>query len=339
MRHLAPDQQWPTAVLAPLLCYLVLAAPRCEAQGNLVPNPSFELLTDTCPCNIGFQGSAKPLYWEKWNQSPDYFHACVDQTCSFDTLIDVPQNGFGFQYPLDGDAYVGVAAYDGNADFREYVGCQLLLPLQVGETYHLSFYTNVAMGGNYWAPTWACSNMGMLFTMWPNVWTDVDQPPFTLRNYAHLHSTPVISDTASWTLVSGTFEADSAYQYLVLGNFFSDALTDTIHLVPGPSLAPYYFVDGVCITALGQECEFSNGIEQPTMVETVVWPNPVSDLLHIRAVGSLEWQVYNILGQVVAQGSFANGLVTIDVGVWACGEYVLRVRGDTMEHVRFVVMR
>ena len=225
-------------------CLLLFASLPCISQ-NLVPNPSFEENT-ACPVTIGFQGFSKPLHWERWNQSPDYFHTCAGALGGVDTLIRVPLNGFGYQHALHGEAYAGVAAYDGFADYREYVGCQLLEPLEVGESYDLSFFTNVAFGGTYWAPTWACNNMGMLFTMQPSIWTPLNGPPFALRNYAHLRSAAIISDTANWTLVSGSFVADSAYQYLVIGNFFSDDLTDTLHIIPGGSPAPYYFIDGVC---------------------------------------------------------------------------------------------
>jgi hypothetical protein len=231
-----------------LCCFLLFVAPFLTSAQNLVPNPSFEENT-ACPVTTGFQGFSNPMYWEAWNQSPDYFHACAGVLGGVDTLIRVPLNGFGFQYALHGDAYVGMAAYGssgGGVSYREYVGCQLLEPLEVGESYDLSFFTNVAFGGTYSAPTWACNNMGMLFTMQPNIWTSGSGPLFALRNYAHMHSAVIISDTANWTLVSGSFMADSAYQYLVIGNFFSNALTDTLHLLNFPSIA-YYFMDGVCV--------------------------------------------------------------------------------------------
>ena len=322
-------------LLLALCCSLFAGSPLCEAQ-NLVPNPSFEL-TDTCPYTIGFQEGDKPLFWEKWNQSPEYFNACVPGT-GVDSLVGVPLNGFGFQYAFDGDAYVGMLAYDGSGDFREYVGCQLLEPLEVGETYNLSFFTNVAFGGSYWAPIWACNNMGMLFTMQPNVWTDTDQPAFGLRNHAHLHSTSVISDTANWTLVSGSFVADSAYQYVVLGNFFSDALTDTLHIVAGNSIA-YYFVDGVCVTRVGQECSLTSGITGQEPLAGYVWPNPVADRLHVRAGAGTEWQVFDASGRLVHDGVSAGDLLTIPVREWALGEYVLRLKNKGVKHVRFVVMR
>ncbi|MBS1940870.1 MAG: T9SS type A sorting domain-containing protein [Bacteroidetes bacterium] len=326
-------------LLLALCCSLFAASPRCVAQ-NLVPNPSFEL-KDTCPYTIGFQEGDKPLFWEKWNQSPEYFNACVPGT-GMDSLVGVPLNGFGFQHALEGGAYIGMYTYGSvglNQPFREYVGCQLLEPLEVGETYNLSFYTNVAFGGSYWAPTWACNNMGMLFTMQPNVWTDTDQPEFGLRNHAHLHSTTVISDTANWTLVSGSFVADSAYQYLVLGNFFSDGLTDTLHIIPGNSLGAYYFMDGVCVTRAGQGCSFTSGIADQVPLAGRTWPNPVADMLHVRVDEGTQWQVYDASGRLVHDGVCSGDLLTIPVREWPLGEYVLRLKDKGVKHVRFVVMR
>ena len=321
-------------------CLGFVAALRCEAQ-NLVPNPSFEENT-ACPVTFGFQSFSKPLHWEAWNWSPDYFHTCAGALGGVDTLIGVPLNGFGFQYPLHGDAFVGMAAYSssgGGVSFREYVGCQLLEPLEVGESYDLSFFTNVAFGGNYWRPTWACNNMGMLFTMQPNIWTGGNGPPFALRNYAHLHSTAIISDTANWTLVSGSFVADSTYQYLVIGNFFSDALTDTLHIIPGNSLSPYYFVEGVCVRRSGQPCEFTSGIAGHEAERPRIWPNPAADRVQVRAGAGTRWQVHDATGRVLAAGVSAAELLEIPVHQWAQGEYVLSLQGEARSHIRFVVMR
>src|SRR5690606_26004019 len=43
-------------LLLALCCLLFVASPRCEAQGNLVPNAGFEE-TDTCSFGLGWSGS------------------------------------------------------------------------------------------------------------------------------------------------------------------------------------------------------------------------------------------------------------------------------------------
>lgn len=324
------------AVLLAVCCSLFIASLNCDAQ-NLVPNPSFEL-QDTCPYTPGFVDSAKPLNWEKWYQSPEYFDACV-QGNGLDSLLGVPLNGFSYQAAFDGDAYVGMFAFGNAMYYREYVGCELNEPLEVGQTYELSFFTNVAYGGSYWAPTWACNKMGMLFTMEPNIWTENYHPVFEVRNNAHVYSQEVISDTANWTLVSGSFVADSAYQYLVIGNFFSDELTDTVSIIPGPSLGAYYFVDGVCVVRLGQECSFTSGIQLPEASPESIWPNPVVDILHVRTAAGTAWKVYDATGRLVDQGRSTNGTLAIQVNDWALGEYVIRLNGEARSHFRFLVMR
>jgi hypothetical protein len=324
-----------------LSCFLLFVAPFLVSAQNLVPNASFEENT-ACPVTIGFQGFSKPLHWEKWNGSPEYFQYCAGSLGGVDTLIRVPLNGMGFQYAMHGDAYVGMLAFGtagGGVNAREYVGCQLLEPLEVGESYDLSFFANVAFGGTYWSPTRACNNMGMLFTMQPNIWTGLNGPLFTLRNYAHLHSTAIISDTANWTLVSGSFVADSTYQYLVIGNFFTNALTDTLHLAPNNELGAYYFVDGVCVRKTGQVCEFATGIVEPTAEAPFLWPNPVFELLQVNAAAGTAWQVFDATGRFMAAGVCTMELLVLSVQQWAPGEYVLRLQGEAMRHVRFVVMR
>ena len=337
----AMDNRWPRRSTSPLLGCLLSVVPFLANSQNLVPNPSFEENT-ACPITTGFQGFSKPLHWEAWNQSPEYFHACAGSLGGVDTLIRVPLNGMGFQYALQGDAYVGMAAFGtsgGGVNFREYVGCQLLEPLEVGESYDLSFFTNVAFGGNYWAPTWACSNLGMLFTMELRTWTGPGNIALPLPNQAHLHSMAIISDTANWNLVSGSFVADSAYQYLVIGNFFSNALTDTLHIIPGNSLGAYYFVDGVCVRKTGQPCEFNTGIAEPDLAGPSVWPNPASELLQVRAEAGTRWQVFDATGRLMADGVSSTELMVLRIQRWAPGEYVVRLQGQARRHVRFVVMR
>jgi hypothetical protein len=206
-------------------CLLFVVTLRCEAQ-NLVPNASMEEHSE-CPVAIGFQGFSKPLHWEKWMSSPEYFHECAGSLGGLDTLIGVPQNGWGYQYAYHGQAYIGMIIF-GMFGFREYVGCELLQPLIPGTTYYLSFWTNVAggigAGGTHGITRHASNNVGMLFTMEHNIWQGNNGPPFALRNYAHLHSEEIIADPDEWVQVSGSFVADSAYAYLVLGNFFSNEL-------------------------------------------------------------------------------------------------------------------
>jgi hypothetical protein len=121
-------------------------------------------------------------------------------------------------------------------------------------------------------------------------------------NYAHVLYPQILSDTVNWTLVSGSFVANSAYRYLVIGNFFSDPLTDTLHVIPGTSLGAYYFVDGVCVTQVGQPCEFTMGVAEAEERGPFVWPNPASDRLQVQVGAGTGWQVFDATGRLVEAG-------------------------------------
>ena len=309
---------------------LVAVALRCEAQINLVPNPSMEENV-ACPVTFGFAGFSKPLHWEKWEESPEYFHECAGSLGGVDTLIGVPQNGFGYQYAYHGQAYIGMMTYGagaGGSSFREYAGCQLLEPLVPGTTYYLSFWTNLAVGGSYWPTRTASNNVGMLFTMEHNIWEGNSGPPFGLRNYAHLYSEEVIADPDEWVQVSGSFVADSAYAYLVLGNFFSNALTDTITVLPGLSLGAYYFIDAVCVTTSHAGCDFATGFSKPENDELPLYPNPASDHIVLEHAGGGSWEVHDMLGRHVANGRVVGDRLVLPTTSWPQGQYVLSVRKE-----------
>ncbi len=327
-------------------CLLSIVSLRCEAQ-NLVPNPSFEVI-DTCPyfpIIFGFQDDSKPMHWEKWNETPDYFNACVD------TMAGVPGNLFGFQHAYDGQAYIGMWTYGGGGEpeYREHVGVQLLEPLQPGQTYHLSIRVSAAEGtttpplppGTAQNVLWASNNTGLLFTMSPNIWIDFWGPPFAPRNYAHLRAEQVIADTSDWVLVTGTFTADSAYQYLAVGNFFENAQTDSLHITTGSSLGAYVYVDAVCVTTSVEGCDF--GISVPEIETAAPWsilPNPASGLVELvaKAAPNSAWVVLDPLGRLVQVGRLQGYRTWIDVSGWAAGTYIVAVEGKS-SFVRLAVMR
>lgn len=287
MTPFAMNNGWYGAMQGMVLCCLLFVATlRCGAQGNLVPNPSFELL-DTCPYTIGFQEGDRPLYWYSWYNSPEYFHACAQTTNGVDTLVGVPQNGWSYQYAWVGDAYVGVYAYDGVlGEYREYVGAELVEPLVIGCEYELRFRTNPACDGSYWLQgdgSTACDNVGMLFTTFSNAWYTTSGPVFPYRNYAHLRITLPVADTVAWTLVEGTFIADSAYTHVVLGNFFADSLTSAFPIGnPNPwTGVTYYLIDEVEVMPVEASCHdvgVHDGLEEEPVVRfeastiSVDWP-------------------------------------------------------------------
>ncbi len=257
-----------------LCCSLLVATLRCEAQGNLIPNPSFEE-ADTCAVQLGFLPNGVPAYWACC-ETPDYFRSCVQSGA----VNGVPANIFGFQLPHDGESYCGMFAHLVN-NYREMIAAELLEPLVVGQTYYGSFWVNAAYGGSQYIGS-ACNNMGMrVYTTLDLASWQPNSPHPVLTNFAHVYSQQVIADTAGWTLVSGSFVADSAYRYVVVGNHFDNANTTVQIIGPGNPNDAYVFVDDLCLSADPKGCPMATSIHEKDAGDVGLWPNPANTGLRV----------------------------------------------------------
>lgn len=265
-RHMISKQ---AVLYAALALSLVPCALPLNAQ-NLVPNPGFE---DTDSCTFGL-GLGELQHWFSAYLTPDHLQSCLP----YGSVNGLPLNISAYQEPYEGNSCVGVITYDDHSgvEWREWVMVPLSDTLVPGQTYHCSFRVNAAFGG-YDPINWlASSHLGMLFTTYDRHWNWGDPYPAAL-NQAHILYPQILSDTVGWTLVSGSFVADSAYTYLMIGNFFSNALTDTLHFAPpGPDwyAFSYTLLDAVCLSPDPKGCELSQGVVEFGGAGPFVYPNP-----------------------------------------------------------------
>lgn len=333
MPTLAMISRWNCVLLLGGL--LFMAPLRCEAQ-NLVPNPGFEE-TDSCTFGLGL---GELHHWYSAFGTPDHLQSCQP----YGTGNGLPLNLFTFQQPFEGNSCAGIFTFDGNTgtEYREWIMVPLLEPLVIGQTYYCSFRGNAAFGGTSMTPqNWLASDhLGMLFTTYDQQWIWGDPYPAAV-NQAQILYLQILSDTVGWTFVSGSFVADSAYAYLMIGNFFSNALTDTIHLASGVPLwgrYSYVLVDAVCVTPNAEGCELSHGVEEAGGGNPFVYPNPATDVLLIGNAVGRDAVVLDMLGQKVWRREVTSDHFLIDAGSWSRGAYVLQVR-DTgrVQVVEFVL--
>lgn len=336
----AMNNRWLGAMQNMALCCLLLAAfLRCEAQ-NLVPNPGFEeadSCSDQLPPFVGIHD------WYSVNGSPDHLRSCLP----YGDFRGLPMNFFTYQEPFEGASCAGIHTYwqNGQAEYREWFIAPLMEPLVVGQTYYGSFWANAAFGGNHTYPQqWLANDkVGMRFsTMALPPWNVGD--PFPVPpNHAHILYPQILADTVGWTLVSGSFVADSAYQYVMIGQFFSNALTDTLQF--SPQGIPWYWlpraytlVDAVCVSASPQGCDLGQGMSDVQATGPVLFPNPARDQVIVSQREGAEAQVLDAVGRMLWQGRIASDRWVLDVGSWARGAYLLRMaHGGQAGSYKFVL--
>jgi gliding motility-associated-like protein len=268
-----------------ILCFLLLGI-ASKAQVNLVPNGSFEDI-DSCygdPSAIGFdvfQWSGCTGWSCPTKASSDLW--CENPVWGMNTPPFIP--GFGFQYPMDGNNMAGIFVYEPGSypNYREYIQCQLLQPLEPNKVYEIIFYINSAGADNF------TSSVGAYFSP-----TQVSQSGSwnVLPYQPQVENDPnnYITDTLGWTKISGTFTAQGGEQYMVIGTFADSSsirLTVTDSMLAG---GVYFFVDGISVHEVASD----------VVIPNVFTPNGdgVNDLFipAITNVGDWTLEIFNRWG-------------------------------------------
>lgn len=284
-----------------LLVLLITTCSFCSAQ-NLVPNPSFE---DTVMCPFMGAQVAYARHWYIAEETPDYFNECC-----VSSQISVPSNYFDFQYAATGFAYCGFYSYSTiDTGYREKIGVELSTPLTIGVKYFVSFKLNST------SRAWngASNKIGVLFS----TMAYTNNLPSPTNDFCQMWTDSIITDTINWTQISGSFVADSEYTNLTIGNFFTNAHTDTIRFRPNPqgaavSLSSYYFIDDICVSEDSALC-----IDNPVGIkalearkrELAVYPNPANSYLSIVTEAETEGflELYNAEGYVFLRQNIPRG--------------------------------
>ena len=267
--------------------FLFIYCLRCFSQ-NLVPNPSFED-TISCPNGLGFIDRA--LGWSSYSESPDYFNSCAS-SCAYPLVCyGIPDNFFGSQQAYNGNAYVGLGTF-AEYPIRELIGIQLTQPLIPHKKYYVSCY--ISRAGAYplylYNGSGASNNFGFRFLMHP--YSELN--PCPIDNFSHVHDTTLVVDSINWTRISGSFIADTSYEYLALGNFYDDQHTTSVDVYDIDTLHSnfaYYFVDNVCVSedSLCQSKTGTSELSQNSIVK--IYSNPFTNELKISLNSNEEFEI------------------------------------------------
>jgi hypothetical protein len=301
-------------------------------QGNLVPNGSFEEF-DHCP--HGPDQLFLSHHWHNPNAgSPDYFHSCnppLIYVFGPDTVIlphlGVPANAFGYQHAHSGQAYAGIYCFSKyQAELREYLQIQLTDSIFPSVRYLVNFYVSFADNGRY-----SINTIGAFLSKEPIFQDDVyrfDVEPQVLNT-----SDNPLTSKEDWVLITDTFSSRyGGERYLTIGNFNTDATSDTLYHFSGDTsgIYAYYYIDDVSVVAIDS---IPSGVIEDEMGNRIfkVYPNPNSGHLTLEYVlqqnetGILS--VFNLVGGLIHQQQLAptTEAMKIDLSMLGNGLYLLSV--------------
>lgn len=267
------------------------------AQTNLVPNPDFEQY-DTCPYNLGQICFATPWFqpnkvWSNpCNNSSDYYNQCASIP-----NVTVPSNGQGYQQAKSGVAYAGIVTFAPTTNYREYIETKLNNPLIANKKYCVEFYVSLADFSMY-----AMDAIGIYFSNDSIIYSDINfsNLPFIPQIVNPINN--ILSDTANWTLISGTYMAVGLEQFITIGNF-NDTSNVNVTITGGSSTVAYYYIDDVSIYL----CDSTPQPPQETQETTFFLPNAFSpngdgdnDLFFVRGdLAELHCEIFNRWGEKV----------------------------------------
>ncbi len=276
-----------------ILLILFLLPALLHAQQNLVPNPSFEEC-DTCPfasCHIHYANG-----WHSCSGSPDYFNECA-----YNESYLIPNNVVGYQHSATGNAYAGIYTFTPEHPYtKEYACIELSESLEIGREYYVSINVSLCDRASY-----GNNKIGVLFTnqnhFLPPCYSESgDIELLTPPNYAHVYTDEIIMDTAQWTNISGWFTADSAYNYVMVGNFFDNYNMDYTLLQNNNTFtSAYYYIDNIYVS----KDSLINVHDKKGHSDNInIYPNPVKSYTQIKLnkkvfFNDLKIRLFDLMGK------------------------------------------
>lgn len=299
---------------------LIAFVTQSNAQVNLVPNGSFEEYVEL-PTAISEIDLAYPWFTASGG-SPDYFHTNAPYE-----NVSIPQNGFGNQEALQGNAYAGIHIFNKPINYGvEYIETWLLDTLIEQKCYSIDFYVSLADS----ASGYTVNNIGAYFSAQSiNVSETRRLTEFTPQ-VINSASNPLI-DKLGWTKISGIFYAVGGERFLTIGNFNLPENDDTV-LVSGTGNGwgslnryGYLYIDSVFV----KRCD-DTGVEENSEKSPSVYPNPASESVNITLppnTNKAELFIYTVQGQLLNQTQIL-GTQTINTSNLANGLYLFVIQSD-----------
>jgi len=283
-----------------IFLFILLFRSEAKTQTNLVYNGDFEIY-DTCPNTTSYPGNYQIEHCLGWYAptyaTSDYYNSCAS------SIVGVPANNFGFQYPYSGNAYCGLYIQNCtqpscNGWWVEYIQTKLINPLNNGTRYTFSF----KIVGSDYGFDYYFWKLGAYFTK-SKITSTTAKPFVNITPQVLNQKNNYLTDTLNWFEIKGSFIAQGQEEYLTIG-YFPDTLNlDTLREYNVANdisnFGNYYFIDDLKLYE--EECveNFPN----------VFTPNndSVNDILYFKTCSKIiKTTIYNRWGNLVFETDKQN---------------------------------
>jgi hypothetical protein len=311
-----------------IISFFLLYAELSNAQ-NLIENPGFEKhWGGECylPIPMSFDGvfNVAPQFdcsikdWIGISETPDGYWYRAN---------DFPKNSYAkYIYPHSDSVCIGGVFFAKLPNtFREVIEGKLIKPLVPDHHYQFSIYVQLfdTMHVNNAGKIVGTNSFSAVFSDTVIAYTD-------LPNYTpQVQINTMVTDTQHWVLLMDTFVANGGEQYISIGNFKPDSLTQFV-LVDSQSNLPeasYYYMDDVSLIDLD---DTASGVEEQLAVKSnqlIVYPNPASQSIIISSKSSVNTiEVTDVLGRIcsIPPCKGGKGDLLIDVSELPQGIYFIK---------------
>ena len=313
-----------------MLVLLCCVRPGTAHAQNLIPNASFEELDVECTGPMTYDQLVE------WTTGLCSAGGTLAHQCSSDNGFPThgtPGNAIGYQAPVDGMAYCALYTYTLNPQaYNPYsITVPLLAPLSPGVEYCFAVHASLADRSAYSTP-----EMHVLFT--PQILSGCNGSDTTVwLNTAQITLNTVGVDTASWSLLSGSFVAAGGEAYLTIGNFRGLQDPDTVYMGPTswPSMRAMYYLDALEL----RQCVVSVTEQARQGLQAAYDPRTRRLAVRTDQGGVLSMvELHDMAGRTVPTRVVGTEPIQIDLGSIPNGVYVVQVRaGSHMLSTRVVV--
>ncbi len=132
---------------------------------------------------------------------------------------------------------------NGFTEYKEYLQAPLTTTLTNGGCYLVRYFVRNPAGGL----KYVCNNFGAFLSNFQFT-TSWSAPGYIPQITAF--GNPIVKDTARWTEIGGVYTAIGGENTITIGNFYSDANTDTLATNYGNYPGAYYHIDDVALFSI-----------------------------------------------------------------------------------------